>query len=177
MLPGLRSAAQPEQTHPTEYQIKAAYLYNFGKFVRWRDASSLSPGSAFPICVLGKDPFDGALEATVAGQTIGGNPISVKKVNSVAGVAGCKLLYVNADETKRFRSIMDTVRRLPILTVSDAPDFLDNGGIIQFVVISKRVRFEVNLNAARDAGVQLSAELLKVATRVVGNNVMSKEQF
>jgi hypothetical protein len=118
--------------------------------------------------VLGRDPFDGALEAVVSGQTIGGRPIALRKVVDATGVPGCRVLYVPAEETRRFRPLLDAVRKSPILTVSDAPDFLERGGIIQFVLVSERVRFAVSMDAAQEAGLQLSAELLKVATRVVG---------
>jgi hypothetical protein len=159
------------EARPTEFQVKAAYLYNFGKFVRWPDSAAPSLDSPFTICVVGKNPFDDALEAAVAGQTINGHRVSLKNVTEVSKVAGCQILYVDGSETRRFKSVLNSVRRMPVVTVSDAGDFLDQGGMIQFVLVNDHVRFAVNLVAAREAGIQLSAELLKAATKVTGPGV------
>ncbi|HVO62081.1 MAG TPA: YfiR family protein [Terriglobales bacterium] len=164
-----------EEPRPTEYQVKAAYLYNFGRFVRWPTDAAPAQGAAFNICILGRDPFDGALRAVVAGQTINGHPVTVKEVSDSSGAEGCQIVYVDGTETKRFRSVLNNVRRMPLVTVSDSADFLDRGGIIQFTLINDRVRFAVNLEAAREARLQLSAELLKVAIKVTGGKV-EKEQ-
>lgn len=164
------SAASQAQPRPTEFQVEAAYLYNFGKFVRWPDNSGPSPQSPFLLCVMGRDPFQGALDAVISGQTIGGAPVAVKKVVDLNGLSGCRILYVNREDVGRFRSALDIAHHLPIVTVSEAPDFLKQGGIIQFVLVGDRIRFAVNLTAAHNAGIELSAELLKVATRVVGEN-------
>ena len=163
------------QTKATELQVKAAYLYNFGKFVRWTEAGGASD-ARFTICVLGKDPFDGALDSVVSGESIAGKPLAVKRVADRSSVTGCRVLYVSGSEARRFSSLLQELRRMPILTVSDAPDFLRQGGIIQFVTTNDRVRFEVNLPAAQDAGIQLSSELLKVAVKVVGSDTASGQE-
>jgi len=165
-----------QDTHPTEYQVEAAYLYNFGKFVRWPDATAPRSDAAFTICVLGRNPFDGGLKAVVAGQTINGHLVNVKEVSDITNAEDCQIVYVKEAETKRFREVLNRVRRMPLVTVSDAGDFLDRGGIIQFVLVNDRVRFAVNLEAARIAGVELSAELLKVAVKVTGSDAAKEHR-
>jgi YfiR/HmsC-like len=167
-------SVEAEEPHPTEYQVQAAYLYNFGKFVRWPANAALRPGAPFTLCVLGKDPFQGALDSLVTGQTVGGSPVAVQRVADTKELGACRLLYATRAESTRFKTVLDAARRLPVITVSDAPDFLQRGGIIQFVIVNNRVRFAINLDAAREAHLQLSAELLKVATKVIGENVIGE---
>ncbi len=153
------------QVHPTESQVKAAYLYNFGKFVRWQDQS---PNAAsIKICVLGKDPFGNVLDSTVAGESIDGRKIIVNRIVKVQDAATCNILYISSSEENRLSFILSSVRNFAPLTVSDIPNFVERGGIIQFVQQQGRIRFEVNLLAAQQSHVSLSSELLKVAVRVI----------
>lgn len=167
------SACSGQQGHPTDTQVKAAYLYNFGKFVRFPDASALS---SFNICILGRDPFQDALQSAIAGESIGGMPLTVRELTDGNDISACRVLYISGAELRRFRPLLAQVRHLPILTVSDGEEFLRQGGIVQFVMVGDRVRFEVNLDAAHQARLDLSSELLKVATRVIGNNFGSGER-
>jgi hypothetical protein len=160
--------AHAQSPRPTEFQVKAAYLYNFGKFVRWPEG--VSTGPAFTMCVLGKDPFEGALEQVTDGQKVNGLAVELRSITAVDGIKGCRVLFINGAEAGKWRSGIIAAKKLSVLTVSDAPEFLQRGGMIQFVLVGDRVRFEVDLDAAREAGLQLSAELLKVAARVVAQN-------
>lgn len=155
-------SAQPPK--PTEYEVKAAYLYNFGKFVRWPE-SALS-GAPPSICVLGKDPFGKTLDATVGGGSWEGRPISTRRITTVNEAAGCSILFISASESDRWAQILPVIEKQPILTVSDAPLFSRHGGMIEFVLSENRVRFEVDLQAAENAGLSLNSQLLKVAMRV-----------
>jgi hypothetical protein len=155
------------QTHATEFQVKAAYLYNFGKFVR-RPAESNPGTDPFEICVLGKDPFQSILEATVTGESIDGKSIAVKRLAGVAEASACNILFISSSEEPRLKSILAATQQLSILTVSDIPHFAERGGVIGFVWKEGKIRFEVNLGAAELSHLAFSSELLKVASRVIG---------
>jgi hypothetical protein len=152
---------------PSEYQVKAAYLYNFGKFVTWPPDASVA--SEFDVCVLGADPFGTLLDTTVSDSTINGKRVIAKRIVRALDAAGCRVVFVAASQSQRLASDLSVLSKLHVLTVSDSPHFLERGGIIQFVFEGDRVRFAVNLTAAQQAGLTLSSELLKVATRVIGN--------
>ena len=151
----------------TEYQVKAAYLYNFAKFVQWPPQGTND--AAFGICVLGRDHFGATLDATVAGENINGRRVEVQRIFSPRESGNCRILYVGSREGNDLRRVLEEVRP-GTLTVSDLPDFMDRGGMIQFVLDNNRVRFEVNLDAAERAGLTLSSELLKVAMAVRHNS-------
>lgn len=155
--------AAAQQARPTESQVKAAYLYNFGKFVRWGEAG----GGPFEICVIGKDPFGEVLDATVADESIDKRKVSVRRISNVQEVAHCRILFVSSSEERRLGAILTAAQRLEVLTVSDITNFAERGGTIGFVTQEERVRFEVNRAAAEHSHLSLSSELLKVATRVI----------
>jgi len=168
----LCSALQPvygtdQAERPTESQVKAAYLYNFGKFVRWPAKAAVE---TFDICVLGKDTFGPALLATVTGESIDGKSVVARNIPSVQEASNCRILFVSSSEDKRLKVILAAAKRLGTLTVSDIPDFAAQGGMIELVTQEGRIRFEVNLTAVNQAGLTVSSELLKVAVKVTGMN-------
>lgn len=154
------------QRKPTEYEIKAAYLYNFGKFVTWPDSSREVKSAAFTICVLGHDPFGAALDSTLAGQTVNGKNVAIERIENLEGEHDCRILFISSSKDKELKQVLSQLARAGILTVSDIPDFSQRGGMIQFVLEGDRVRFEVNLTPVENAGLALSSELLKVAATV-----------
>lgn len=151
---------------PTEYQVKAAYLFNFGRFVQWPSQASSAQNATFPICVLGADPFGKALDETIAGQSINSKTVVARRINDVGNAAGCRVVFISAVDGAHLKFILDSLDTFSILTVSDMPDFMNRGGMIQFVKRRRTVRFAINLAAARRAGLSLSSELLKVALNV-----------
>lgn len=152
---------QPQ--HAEESQVKAAFLYNFGKFVRWPNPPV---ENSFTICILGQDPFGTALNAIVAGEAIDGKPIGVRRIANVDEGASCRILYIGSSEQSRLSAILAALNKHPVLTVSDIPKFAERGGMIQFVLEENRERFEINMVPAGNAGLTMSSELLKVAVRV-----------
>lgn len=160
-------AGQPPK--PSEYQVKAAYIYNFGKFVRWQASAVANQGDSFTICVLGDDPFGSVLQSTLAGESIGGIPVTIMRVPRPQDATGCRILFLNAAEDIHLRNILAALGKASVLTVSDMPDFSKRGGMIQFVMEGDRVRFEINRASAENARLILDSELLKVATSVRGN--------
>ncbi len=152
------------QTKVTEYQVKAAYLYNFGKFVNWPDTQANRP--IFNICILGQDPFGADLDGVLTNATIGGKRASPKRITDTSAAQGCQIVFISSSESGKLDRILPALDKLHALTVSDMPRFLDHNGMIQFVMDSGRVRFEVNLAAADTAGLGFSSQLLKVASSV-----------
>ena len=150
---------------PTEFEVKAAYLFNFGKFVKW-PGSVTSGNETFSICVMGGDPFGPVLDSTVEGEKLDGKKVVIRRIASPVEAAKCRILFISTSEQGRLSSVMSTISRLPILTVSDIDGFAERQGMIQFIMERDRVRFEVNLAAAQKAGLTLSSELLKVALSV-----------
>jgi hypothetical protein len=151
----------------TQADLEAVYLYNFGKFVTWppEQAATSAP---FVICTLGNEEFRGALESVAASGTLQGRKIVVRHLASIAAVEGCQILFLARSEAAQLSKDLNAVREKPILTVSDDSTFLDHGGMVQFVVQDKRVRFAVNLQPALQARLAVSSELLKVAIFVHG---------
>jgi len=169
----LSATSLAQQVHPTESQVKAAYLFNFGKFVQWPLDHGPS-GDTFELCVLGQDPFGPVLDATVAGESISTRKIVVVRISKVSEAAPCNVLYISGSEGSRLAQIIEAARHSGTLTVSDIPHFVERGGIVGFVKQQDRIRFEVNRSAAEDSHLTLSSELLKVALRVVNKDTAEK---
>jgi len=161
--------AGAQSPKPTDYQVKAAYLYNFGRFVEWPVKSATARNNSFTICVLGEDPFGQALDVTLAGETIGNQKVTARRISSPQESADCQILFISSSEAKRLNKIIEALDKNAVLTVSDIPQFSQRQGMIQFVLEENRIRFEVNLAATQRAGLTLSSELLKVATAVRKN--------
>ena len=157
------------QSHPrpTEYQLKAQYLTDFGRFVKkWGNRPPPASDESFAICVLGQDPFGQSLDTAVRGENIGGAPLVVRRIAHPMDAAGCRILFVSSSESGQLPAILDAIGTAPVLTVSDIPYFVREGGIIEFVPDGYRVKFEIYLGVAQRVGLSLSSDLLKVA-RVV----------
>ena len=149
----------------TPYDVEAAYLYNFGKFVQWPPAPG-SNSQTFSICILGEDNFGKKLDDTIAGETIQGQKIAARRLTSVEAADTCQIVFIGPSEETRLARDLQALQEKPVLTVSSLPEFLERGGDIQFLIQNNRVRFAVNLSAAKRAGLELSSELLKVAAYV-----------
>lgn len=150
---------------PTEYQVEATYLYNFSQFVQW-PAQAAPKSNSFDICVLGQDPFGPTLNKILADETIAGKRVVAKRVPTPQEAVTCRVLYISSSESSRVTEILTALEGASVLTVSDLPQFTERGGMLQFLLTEDRVRFEVNLAAAKRAGLSLSSELLKVAVNV-----------
>jgi hypothetical protein len=159
-----------QSSKPTDYDVKAAYLYNFGHFVEWPANVAPAQNESFTVCVLGQDPFGPVLDATLAGETIAGKRVAAKRISTPQESGNCQILFLSSAEDARLNATIKTLNKQAVLTVSDMPQFSQRGGMIQFVLEGKRVRFEVNLAAVQHAGLTLSSELLKVATTVRRNS-------
>lgn len=152
-----------------EYDLKAVFLYNFATFVEWPKEVRPPAGEPIIIGILGRDPFGEALDAVVAGESLRGNPLQVRRYRSPEAAAECHILYIGASEAWRLPRIMGALRGKPVLTVGDMPRFADAGGIITFST-GGRVQLQINPVAAQRAGLAISSKLLRVST-VVGGTV------
>ncbi len=164
LLPAVPLAAQ----RPTEYDVKAAYLFNFGKFLRQPDAPEGQKRTSFDLCVLGRDDFAGALEKLTVNEQNNGLPERTVKVASATAARSCAILFLSSSEADRVDQDIADLAGAPVLTVSDMPRFLEHGGMIAFEMQGNHVRFSVSLEPVNRAGLGLSSELLKVALAVTG---------
>ena len=162
------TALLAQQPKPNEYQVKATYLYNFGRFIKWPETAPAGKDS-FSVCVLGQDPFGPVLDSTLAGEALDGKPVVLRRFSKPQDAGDCRILFISTTEEKHLKEILTVLDEGGVLTVSDMPGFTRRGGMIQFVLEGDRVRFEINLSSAESARLVLSSELLKVATNVKRN--------
>lgn len=155
---------------PTDYDVKAAYLYNFGHFVEWPASVAAAKNDSFTVCVLGQDPFGPILDGTLAGETIANRKVAAKRISTPQESGSCQILFMSSAEDGQLKQIIEALNKQAILTVSDMPRFSQRGGMIQFVLEGNKVRFEVNVTAVQQAGLNLSSDLLKVAAAVRRNS-------
>jgi hypothetical protein len=165
------SLAEAQESVPSEYQIKAAFLFNFARFVEWPQTAFSSANSDFTIGVFGQNPLDGDLEKAVRRKSINGHPFVVKHFTSLAGLKNCQILFISGSERKRFGEIFEALKGAPVLMVSDdkTSQFIESGGMINFILEDQKVHFEINNDAARKAGLKISSKLLTLA-KLVGEN-------
>jgi hypothetical protein len=154
------------QSSPTEYQVKATYLYNFGRFIEWPNKTTAPSGVPFTVCVLGHDPFGQALNAALAGETINGTNTVAAQISKPREAANCRILFISSSEDRQLKQILLALEDISVLTVSDMPEFSQRGGMVQFILDGKKVRFEVNLTPVQHAHLTLSSQLLKVAVNL-----------
>jgi hypothetical protein len=148
----------------TEHDVEAADLLNFGRFLRYAEAQPLR--TSFDLCILGQDELGKSIDGLAAKQTIGNLPVHVRRELDVTAAKSCAIVFISGSESDRIREDLAILAGSDVLTVSDLPEFLDRGGMIQFVHVGKRVRFAVNLDAVDRTHLILSSELLRVASSV-----------
>lgn len=149
-----------------EYEVKAAFLYNFTKFVEWPDGRFESSDEPLVIAVLGRSPFGDGLVAAVEGRQVSGRGIVVRPVATAEEARSAHLLFVPAGEEGRFAAIAGALRGAAVTTVGESDRFAAQGGIITFVQEAGRLRFAINLEAAERERLKVSAQLLRLATHV-----------
>jgi hypothetical protein len=157
------SGAAPGQT-ADEYQVKAAYMYNFAKFVDWPAQAFDSPSQAMVFCVLGPTPLSRALEEALTGKLIDQRPLVFRQLPDSKQAGKCHILFISTTDKKQLRQALDDVKSLNILTVGEAEAFANEGGVIRFVLEQGRVRLEFNLDAADNAKLRVSSKLLSLGT-------------
>lgn len=163
----LPTPARTETQSPlTEYQVEAAFLYHFAKYVTWPPHAFNGGNEPILIGVLGDDPFGDDLVQTVIRQKpVQGRPLQVLRGRHPAELARCHILFISASEQPRLRQHLEALARArsPALTVGESSDFLDAGGVIRFVIENSKVRFDIDAGNAERAGLVLSSKLLSLA--------------
>jgi hypothetical protein len=157
----LIAASRTALSAPSEYDIKAVFLFHFTQFVGWPEAAFPEPDSKFVIGLVGGDPFGPALESIVGGESVGRHRVAVQNVTDVTSEFRCQILYFseNGEDLLDLRRL----RTAPVLTVGESDSFYKKGGMIQFFIDRRRVRLKVNLEEARAHSLEISAKLLRVA--------------
>jgi hypothetical protein len=153
-------------SNPSEYEVKAAFILNFAKFVSWPDSAFEDDSAAFVIGIANVNPFNGNLREMVIDKTVNGRKIIIVPGVSKSDAASCHLLFIGQSDESNIEEWLDTVAGEPILTVGESESFGNHDGMIRFVIHDKTVRFKINLKSAEKAGLKMSAKLLKVALEV-----------
>jgi len=161
-------ANSAESSRPSEYELKAAFLYNFVKFTEWPPEQIAKSGEPFVIGVLGKDPFGAALDKVVEGETVYKKPILTKRFSRLEDAANSHVLFISSSEGNNLPAILRALDNHSILTVSEIENFAQRGGVINLKKENERIVFEINIDAARNAGLTMNAQLLKLAKIVKG---------
>ncbi len=162
----LLSAGHAEEHRVREYQIKAAFMYNFAKFVEWPEGTFADDDSAVNLCVFGDDPFGVVLDKTVEGKTAQGRGLAIRRLSREKGMKSCQVVFIASDNRRRLPVILNNLRESAVLTVGETDGFARAGGMINFVIEEDRVRFDINTGAAKRAGLKISSKLLKLARTV-----------
>jgi hypothetical protein len=158
IAPGLAQVSSP-----SEYQIKAAFLFNFVKFIDWPPEAFADEKGPFIIGILGDNPFGNDLERTVAGKIINDRPITVQVFHTSEEATHCQILFISSSEKKHFPEIIKSFDGAAILTVSDTDRFIEAGGMVNFVKEASKIRFQINSGAAKAARLKISSKLLSLA--------------
>jgi hypothetical protein len=147
---------------PSEYEVKAAFILNFTKFIEW-PPNEAPQNRPFAICIIGDDPFGTALSEIVHGEHIGDRPLEIRRV-SRESVSSCEIAFVSKSE----RDVDRLLSSVPpgVLTVGETEAFLRQGGLISLSVEKRRVRFDIDARAAAKRGFKISSRLLNVARSV-----------
>lgn len=165
---GAASLASAQPASVPDADVKAAFLYNFAKFIEW---PALTPEAPITACIVGDDRVAAALAGMVSGRTVGGHAIAVSRPQDDTTWRTCQLLFIAESGTRRPAADLGGVVALPVLTVSDGKGFSKAGGLIELYVESDRMRFAINVDAVKRSGLRLSSRLLGLAKIVRNGNV------
>lgn len=163
------SVRAQEKAANQEYQVKAAFLYNFAKFVSWPDSKFSNSNAPFIIGVFGKDPFGNALRESIVGRKIDGHPIEIRNIRTVNEVKDVHVLFVAGTENARAPGLHAALLQGNVLGVGESEDFLSHGGVIRFIIERERIRFDINISSAIAAGLKISSQLQKLARSIKKN--------
>jgi hypothetical protein len=160
------SAGAAEDAASLEQRVKAAFLYQFASYVEWPALSFAQPDTPVTIAVMGAEQLAAELKQLSAGRTVGGRKVEVRQVRPGDTLAGINILFIGSAENARLAQVVQTAKSRPMLIVTEADGALTQGSMINFVIVDRRVRFEVALDSVERSGLKLSSRLLAVAQQV-----------
>lgn len=158
-------AADPSPV-ASEYQVKATFLYNFTKFTNWPPGAFATPSAPIVIGILGEDPFGHTMDDVVRGEVVGQRPLDVKRLRAEDDLRSCHVLFISRSEKERLPTVLSQLKGSPVLSVGEINGFAEQGGMINLLLVNKTVKIEINQAATVQAGLQISAKLLKLARLV-----------
>jgi len=153
----------------SEYQIKAVFLYNLTQFTDWPANTFTASDSPLVIGIVGEDPFGKTLDAAVKGERVRGRPLVVKRLGLNDDLLACQVLFISSSEKKNIPELLKRLKGSPVMSVGEASGFCEQGGMVNFLVPDKKVQIEINQTVAEEAGLQISAKLLKLARIVLSS--------
>jgi len=153
----------PIQAEPSEYQVKAVFLYNFSQFVAWPAPEAGATFRPFTICVIGADPFERNLDEAVRGEHVAERSLLVRRIREPAEAADCEILFIARSESNELDKVLSAVAHRTVLTVSELEGAAQRGVMIQFVNDNNKIRLRINDESARAAGLMVSSKLLRLA--------------
>ena len=152
---------------PSEYQVKAVFLFNFTHFVEWPADAFAGPQAPFVIGVLGRDPFGSALDEAVRGETVNGRPLVIQRYSGIADLKPCQILFIDRSIDGEIEKALASIGHQRTLTVSDLDSATSHAVIIRFLNENQKIRLQINVDSARNAGLTISSKLLRPA-QVIG---------
>jgi hypothetical protein len=153
----------PAEAEPSEYQVKAVFLYNFSHFVAWPTREPATTTRPFTICVLGTDPFERNLDEAVRGEHVAERSLLVRRIREPAEAVDCEILFIARSEGNDLDKVLSAVAHRTVLTVSELEGAAQRGVMIQFVNENNKIRLRINDDSARAAGLIVSSKLLRLA--------------
>ena len=152
-----------QEVHPSEYQVKAAFLYHFIRFVEWPAGAFPSAGASLTLCILGPDPFGSILEQTIQGKAFNGSPLAIRRAKDAGELGTCHVLFISSSGLRKLGEFLGSHRNAAALTVGETERFAQQGGMISLLKEENRVGLAINPDAAEHAGLKISSKLLALA--------------
>jgi YfiR/HmsC-like len=164
----LSGSGRAQNSPPTEYQIKAAFIFNFARFIEWPPKAFAGTTSPLVIGILGDNPFRDDLRRTLRDKTVDDHPLVIKELSSHVEATNCHILFISTSEKPRLAQVLQGLKGASVVTVAEMDRFTENGGMINFVQEGTKIRFQINNEAAMGAGLKISSKLLSLALRPGG---------
>lgn len=171
LLPGPFSIHSHADELPREYVLKAGFIYNFTKFIKWPERVDDSMrAKGVTLCVAGKDPFGGVLDRLSESLEEKGKRLTIRRLPTLDGVQSCQILFIGPLAESRFEQLLQAVKLKPILLIGETPGYAQKGIMVNFYIDANKVKFEINKKALDRHGFRASSELLKLARIIEGND-------
>ena len=164
---GIVSNVYANPTLTREHQLKAAFLFNFAKFVKWPSEQNEEANAHLRFCVIGLNPISLALDQFIKDKTVQGRKPEIRNITDQNQLPGCQVLFISQTEQNSILNILSAVKGTGVLTVGETRDFIQRGGMIEFMIVENKLRFAINLEAAKRAQLEVSSQLLKLAIIVL----------